>query len=213
MELSDGVYQIEGVRGANAYVVKTQEGLLVVDTGLPGNADGIVTFVRGLGYAPSDIRTIVITHSDPDHVGSVARLKALTGAKVVIHADDAPTLAGGPSAKNPPGPLAVVFSVLSRFMRVEPISADVVLHDGDSVSGFTVMHTPGHTPGSITLVRDAVVFSGDALLSDSKGDVRLPRKALSANYDQALASADKIRALEYRLLLTGHGKPVFAEEA
>ena len=145
MDIAAGVYRIDGVRGANAYVVTTEEGLLVVDTGLAGNADKIVTFVRGLGHAPSDIRTIAITHADPDHVGSVARLTALTGAKVAIHADDAATLAGGPSAKSPKGALGVALSALLRLMRIEPVDADVVLHEGDSVSGFTVMHTPGHT--------------------------------------------------------------------
>lgn len=212
MNLAEGVYRIDGVRGANAYVAQTDEGLMVIDTGLPGNADKIVSFVRELGHEPTDVHAIVLTHSDPDHVGSVARLKDLTGAKVAIHADDAPTLAGGGSQKHPKGALGVVFSILSRFMHTEPVRADMILRDGDSVAGFQVMHTPGHTPGSITLYRDGIVFSGDALLSNSKGQARPPRQALSADCEQALASADKIKALGYRVLLTGHGEPVFAQQ-
>lgn len=212
MKLSDGVYRIDGVRGANAYLVETSDGLLVVDTGMPGNAEKIVAFVRGLGCEPSDVRTIVLTHSDPDHVGSAARLKALTGAAVAIHSADAPALAGaGPGKKRPGVLLSAVFAVMSLFIRIQPVNADVLLGDGEEVAGFAVMHTPGHTPGSITLHREGVVLCGDALLSDSSGHVRPPSKALSADYEQALISADKIKALDYRLLLTGHGAPVFAD--
>lgn len=211
MKISEGLYRIDGVRGANAYVVETDDGPLVVDTGMPGNAEKIVAFLRGLGHDPSDVRTIAITHSDPDHVGSVARLKALTGAKVAIHADDAPVLAGTVPGRKPKGLIGVVFTLLTPVMRISPVSADTILVDGDTVSGFSVMHTPGHTPGSITLQRDGVVFSGDALLSDSGGHERPPMQALSADWDQALKSADKVRALKYRVLLTGHGAPVIAE--
>lgn len=211
MKVSDGVYRVDGVRGANAYVVQTDDGLLVVDTGLPGNADKIVAFIRGLGLEPSAVRTIALTHSDPDHTGSVARLKALTGAEVAIHRDDAPAVAGTGPGKERTGALRVLVAVVSPFVRVEPVQPDVLLGDGDSVAGFDVIHTPGHTPGSITLRRDGIVFSGDALLSDSRGRVRPPSKALSGDYEEALLSAEKVEALEYRLLLTGHGQPVIAE--
>lgn len=211
MKLSEGLYRVDGIRGANAYIVETDDGLLVVDTGLSGNAERIVAAVRGIGYEPGDVRTIVLTHSDPDHVGSVARLKELTGAKVAIHADDAAELAGRGPGKKRTGLLGVVVLVISPFMHMAPVDADIVLNDGDPVSGFKVMHTPGHTPGSITLYREGIVFSGDTLLSDSKGHVRPPIEMLSADYEQALASADTIRALGYRILLPGHGAPVIAE--
>ena len=211
MKLAEGLYRIDGVRGANAYLVGTDNGLLVVDTGFSGNADRIVAAVHGIGCEPGDVRTIVLTHSDPDHIGSLARLKGLTGAKVAIHADDAAALAGRGRGKRPKGLLGVVFRAIAPFVRIPPVDADIVLHDGDSVAGFTVMHTPGHTAGSITLSRDGIVFSGDALLSDSKGQARPPVKMLCADYEQALASAETIRALGYRILLPGHGEPVLAE--
>jgi glyoxylase-like metal-dependent hydrolase (beta-lactamase superfamily II) len=213
VKVSDGLYRVEGVRGANSYVVETGDGLLLVDTGMPGNAERILAFLRDIGHEPADVRTIAITHSDIDHVGSAARLKALTGAKVAIHADDAPVLAGNGEGKKAKGSLGVVFSVLRRFMRAEPVVADVILHEGDTVSGYEVMHTPGHTQGSITLHRDGVVFPGDALLGDAEGHERPPRESIAADYPQALASAERIRALGYRILLPGHGEPVFAGKA
>jgi glyoxylase-like metal-dependent hydrolase (beta-lactamase superfamily II) len=71
-----------------------------------------------------------------------------------------------------------------------------------------VVHVPGHTPGSIVLVRDdGVVFTGDALLSDKDGRVVPPDPRLADDRAQAEASAAAIRALEPTLLLTGHGAP------
>jgi glyoxylase-like metal-dependent hydrolase (beta-lactamase superfamily II) len=213
VRLSQGLYRVDGVRGANAYIAETDDGLLVVDTGMPGNAEKIVAFIGGIGHRSSDATTIVLTHSDPDHVGSVARLKELTGAKVAIHADDADVLAGRSRGGKHTGALGLLLSVILRFMGVDPVRPDVVLAEGDLVSGFRVMHTPGHTPGSITLYRGGVVLSGDALLSDAHGHARPPRKMLSADFPQALESAEKIEVLGYRILLTGHGEPVFAEKA
>jgi glyoxylase-like metal-dependent hydrolase (beta-lactamase superfamily II) len=194
-------------------VVEIGDGVLLVDTGMPGNANRIVAFVRALGHEPGDVRMIAITHADLDHVGSLARLKSITGAKVAVHVDDAPTLAGTHAGKKVKGAMGAVLSVAMRLVRIEPVAADVVLRDGDAVSGFKVMHTPGHTRGSMTLHRDGVVFSGDALLSDAEGHERPPREAMSADYALALASAAMIRDLGYRILLPGHGEPVFSADA
>jgi glyoxylase-like metal-dependent hydrolase (beta-lactamase superfamily II) len=211
VRITEGLYRVDGIRGANAYVVETDDGLLVVDAGIPGNADRIVAFVRALGHEPGDVRTIAVTHADIDHVGSLARLKALTGARVAVYADEAPALAGTGPGKKAKGALGAVFSVLRHVVRIAPVDADVILHEGDEVSGFQVMHTPGHTRGSMTLHRDGVVFSGDALLGDAEGHERPPREAMAEDPSQTLASAARIRESGYRILLPGHGEPVFSE--
>jgi hydroxyacylglutathione hydrolase len=198
---------------ANSYVVETGDGLMVIDTGMPGNADKVLAFVRGLGRAPEDVRTIVLTHADIDHVGSLAPLKRATGAAIAIHAADAPALAGTGPGKKRSGAVGLLMAAMPRFFPLEHVQADVELNDGDTVGGFRVLHTPGHTPGSITLHRDGVVFSGDALLSDAEGHESPPRKAMSGDWEQAQRSADKIRALGYRVLLTGHGEPVVVDRA
>ncbi len=217
MKVADDIHRVDGVRGANVYLVVTPaDGLLMVDTGLPGNAQRIVDFVRGIGHEPSDVRIIVITHADPDHMGSVADLKDLTGADVAIHAEDAPALADERPSKQVKGALGVAFRAIGAMglMRMSPLQADRLLLEGDRVDGFRVVETPGHTAGSISLVRgDGVVFSGDALLSDGQGKARPPRKVLTDDMDQALASVGKIYGLEPSLLLPGHGEPVVRPRA
>ena len=207
MRLTDGIYKVDGMRVANVYLVVIEDGLLLVDSGMPGNAKRILAFTKNLGYQPRDLRFIVLTHCDIDHVGSVAKLKELTGAQVAIHELDAPVLSG--DQKPQKGGLAMV--VLYRLLWFRPVVPDLLLTDGDTIGGFHVMHAPGHTAGSLVLYRDdGVVFSGDALLSNKDGQVRPPDPRLALDRAQALASVGRIKALPTRLLLTGHGAPVYS---
>jgi glyoxylase-like metal-dependent hydrolase (beta-lactamase superfamily II) len=205
MLLADGVYKVDGLRAANAYLVAIDDGLLLVDSGIPGNAERIVAFIESTGRHATDLCYIVLTHCDIDHIGSVSRLKELTEARVAIHELDAPVLAGQQRSQKG-GPLMAVFG---RLFRIRHVAPDLLLKDGDVIGGLTVIHAPGHTAGSIVLVRgDGVVFSGDALLSDKNGQVRLPRPRLALDPAQAQVSAERIKALPIKLLCTGHGAPV-----
>lgn len=204
MRLADGIYRVDGVRVSNVYLVVTEDGLLLVDSGMRGNAKRILAFTKSLGHQPRDLRFIVLTHCDMDHVGSVAKLKELTGAQVAIHELDAPVLSGDQR----PQKGGLVMAVLHRLL-FRSVVPDLLLNDGDTIDGFHVMHVPGHTAGSLVLYRDdGVVFSGDALLSNKHGQVRSPDPRLALDRTEALASAERIKALPIKLLLTGHGSPV-----
>ena len=94
----------------------------------------------------------------------------MLGAQVAIHGADAPTLTGTDYARAK-GFMGATFGLLRKVAKAKPLQPDILLHDGDTVSGFTVHHFAGHTVGSIWLSReDGVVFSGDTLLGDSKGN-------------------------------------------
>jgi glyoxylase-like metal-dependent hydrolase (beta-lactamase superfamily II) len=151
----------------------------------------------------------VFTHCDIDHVGSVAELKARTGARVAIHALDAPVLSGQQR------PQKGGFAMIARYrlFRFRPIAPDLRLRDGDTVGGLKVIHVAGHTAGSIALARDdGVVFSGDALRNDRHGNVLAPDPRLALDPAQAAASAELIKARRAGLLLTGHGAAVSTEQ-
>ncbi len=204
-----GIHRIPGVRGGNAYVVNVGQGLTVVDTGLPGNAGRIIGYIRSLGEDPSSLKSIVLTHSDVDHSGSAKKLKAATGARVVIHELDAPRLAGQMKLKEVRGAAGIVLSLAGPFMRFQPMTPDAVVTDGDVVGGLSVLHTPGHTDGSISLLRPGeVLFAGDALRTVGNGEVRPPSRALSADMGRAMDSLRKIAGLEFDGLLPGHGPPI-----
>ncbi len=202
--LADGVYRVEGLRVGNSYIVVGPTDVTVVDTGIRGNAKHVLGLLDRLGRQPSDVRTIVLTHWHIDHVGTAAELKRLTGARVAIHALDAPVLAGGELPRK--GRRAM--GLIVRLFGLRPLEPDLVLHDGDRIADFDVLHVPGHTDGSIALVRsDGVVVSGDALLGSRRGEIKPPDLSLSLDPDQALVSAERIKALPLRLLLPGHGAP------
>ena len=219
--------RIPGVRGANAYLVATASGLVLVDAGLPGNGLRIVAFLESLGHAAGALGTIVLTHSDPDHTGSAAELKALTGARVAIHEHDAPVLAGGLTPRQAKGALTAR-TVLPRLARAghelamaallrgpwgrrgwRPLAADHLLRDGDAVSGLLVVHAPGHTAGSIALRgEDGSLFTGDAVFGDPLGRAHFPPAATALDPAQARASAQRLVAAGFATLYPGHGEPV-----
>jgi hydroxyacylglutathione hydrolase len=227
VKLADDLFRLDDVTGANAYLLVMGDGLAVVDVGMPGNAGRIIAAIRAIGGMPSDLRRIVLTHSDPDHSGSAAELRQQTGALVAIHEEDAPALAGKRRPKGIRGARAtrhsirrmgraghemamrLVFKLPWLFGEYGALEADILLRDRDTVSGLRVMHVPGHTAGSIALCRDdGVVFAGDAIFGDLHGGMHSPPRALSLNVDQALASASRLEALDFTMLLPGHGEPV-----
>ncbi len=205
MKVADGVHRIDGTRVGNAYLVETDEGLLVVDTGITGNAGRILRSVEALGHRASDVRYIVLTHSHMDHMGSAARLKRLTGARLAVHELDGPIVAG----RELPRKGRRAMRLLIKLFRVRSVEPDVALRDGDLIGGLRVIHVPGHTAGSIALLRpDGTIFAGDALRGDKHGRMLPPDRSLSLDPEQAMASAEKIKALPIALVLPGHGAPV-----
>lgn len=210
MKLTEDIHRIDGMGMVNAYAIVGEDGVTLIDTGFRGKAKVILGYLHDAGFDPSDVHTIVLTHGDPDHIGNVAELKAATGARIAIHEAEAPTLTGAPY-RRAKGFMGSVFGLLRRVSKPEPLAPDLLLHDGDTISGFTVHHYEGHTPGSIWLSReDGVVFSGDTLLGDAKGRAKPPMKPIAYDYAVTLEAAEAIEATRYTLLLPGHGEPVRA---
>jgi len=184
--------------------------LTLIDTGMPGNSAKIADYLRSLGKRQTSY-TIVLTHSDIDHAGSVAELKERLGnVKVAIHEADAPRLAGEKPAKEVRGIVGVLFKIISPFMRLKPVEPNILLKDGDTIRELHVIHTPGHTEGSICLYSENLraLFVGDALRTDKKRDLKLPSDAMSLNVEEAKASIRKIAPYDFELLLPGHGPPI-----
>jgi len=204
MRVAEGIELVEGSRIGNAYLVVGEAGVLLVDTGMFGGAARILAAMSRLGRQPQDLRHIVLTHWHPDHMANAAALRRLTGARIAIHTLDAPALAGDGPVKG-----RRTMGLLLRLLRVAPLAADIMLGAGDRIDGLEVIHVPGHTAGSIALRRDdGVVFSGDALLGDRKGRLRPPDPRLTVDLNRATESAARLRALEPRVLLPGHGAPI-----
>lgn len=212
MEIAPGVHKVDGAQWVNCYLVIKDTTFFVVDTGIPGNGKNIADYIVRQGKNPSDLACIVLTHSDIDHSGSAAELKSLTGANVAIHEADAPVLAGEKEGKRMKGITALLFRFMRRRMKYQHLKADMLLKDGDVIGGYQVIHCPGHTEGSIALYHPKdVIFVGDVLSCDDKGNPVLPRRQMTIDLAQATDSVKKISRLEFSVMLPGHGYPMTNE--
>jgi hydroxyacylglutathione hydrolase len=213
MEIQSGVYLLEGVRGANCYFVSDNEGTYLIDTGMPGNSNKIIREIGELGYKPEEIRFILLTHSDIDHAGSVAKLKSLTNAKIAIHQNEAPILTGERKSKKGRGLFGLILRLLLKNIKFETIQPDILLCDRYKIGPFTVIYVPGHTEGSICFydAGKGIIFAGDALRTDKKGNPYISPDVMNFNTFQAKESIKKLTEVEFHVILPGHGKPILKE--
>jgi hydroxyacylglutathione hydrolase len=155
---------VVGSLSANCYIVGSEasrEGM-VIDPG--GNAEDIFQAISGSGL---NIKTIVLTHGHSDHIAALYDIQGRTGATVAIHTADAEFLRGR-------GALSTMFGISYKT----PAPPDRLLHEGDIIEigglHFSVLHTPGHTPGSICLLTDDKIFTGDTLFYRGIGTTLMP---------------------------------------
>ncbi len=189
-EISPNVYQMAN-RGANVILIAEQE-LTIIDTGHAGSSPQIVDFIRQLGRSPEEISLIILTHNHIDHVGGLAELKQLTSARVAIHKSAIGERGNRPS------------------VRTE--DADIQLEGGEvlkPLGGLEIVHTPGHTPGCISLFspRNKLLITGDAMLKGRRS-LHLPVRLPNSDMAQALESIKKMARLDFDVLCFGHGLPL-----
>jgi hydroxyacylglutathione hydrolase len=210
MQLLPDLYRMEGVRGANCFLITTMDGkVVVVDTGMPGQSESILANISAIGKKPEDVKEIILTHADMDHSGSAMQLRERTGAKIAAHEWEALVLSGKRPVKQAKGILRIVFAALRIWMPpMLPFLADRVLQDGEVISGWKMIFTPGHTQGSICLyLAGKALLAGDALCCDKKGNPIPPIAMMSLDMPTAMQSVAYIATLEFDMLLPGHGVP------
>ncbi len=156
--------------GVNCFLVQ-EEGLILIDTGAPGQHDRILKQVKKLGVNPHDIELIVITHGHGDHFGSAQKIKEFTGAKLAVHKEDADIIKEGkkvfPPGLNKWGRLmAFVWKPMFALINYSGIEPDILLEEEFQLAEFGVkgriIHTPGHTAGSVSVLLDG----GEAIVGD-----------------------------------------------
>lgn len=218
LEILPDVYRMTDLRMANVYLLVTGEDLLLVDSGMPGDAKQIDAQMQEQGFAVSALRAIVLTHAHVDHVGSVPELVRRCGAQVFAHAQEVPYVERTQSLPTASLPRRAMNWLSERLMGRQPAChVDRALEDGETLAalgGLQVIHTPGHTPGSICLYQPErqLLFTGDTLFNHNpitgRGSLQLPPSMLILDRDALRASLRRLATLPVQVLCAGHGKPI-----
>ena len=231
-EIAPGVWYL-GLNIANVYFIGTRESWVVVDACAPLNEGPILAAaeeVFGKGAKPA---ALFLTHAHFDHFGSAKALLEHWGdVPVYAHRLDAPFLTGmdktAPGDPTVGGFFAMAYRTfpkrqgtdLPKWFKMLP-SSELV----PGVTGWRWFHTPGHTPGHVSLWResDRTLIAGDAVITvnldslanviDKKPTVSRPPTPATPDWDSAIASVRFLAGLRPRTLVTGHGLPMFGDGA
>ena len=192
------------------------ERTVIVDTGYPGNGDRIIRHLRKHSISLPRVSLIILTHGHIDHYGSAGEIRAATEAPIAIHNGDAESLSKGINRLGAPAGLSGrLFKLIYKnadVVRSRPLDADIIIDKDTDLKEFgidgKVIHTPGHTDGSVSVI----LSGGEAIVGDLvMGGIflrRTPRYPLFVTDMEALRSSiRKIVALSPRIVYASHGGP------
>jgi glyoxylase-like metal-dependent hydrolase (beta-lactamase superfamily II) len=206
----------------NAYLVDVDRNFLLFDTGLKSERQTLLSALAAAGCHRGNLKLVILSHADPDHAGNAAYLHDEWGARIAIHAADAPFLAGAEPpvrlARNRKAAFRIFFQGFFKGARkraLEPMQANVLLKDRQALCGFglcgQVLHFPGHSPGSLALVLpEGDLFCGD-LFDNHSAPGLSPFYYDEAAYRSSLERAKSI-AKGWRTIHPGHGDPFPADK-
>ena len=202
MEVAEGLHAVRLI-GSNAFLIVEKE-LTLIDAGHRGSIVPLRRYLRSIGRELSDITRIVCTHGHPDHIGGVHEIAAASGASVHMHPADMERLRIRLSEvfNGRPRPGAII-AYLTR-----PPSDALPLADGEiipALGGLRVIHTPGHTPGSICLYSPErrLVIVGD-ILQRLRGVVTYPNELFTDDMVLARRSIALLADLDIDTILFSH---------
>lgn len=207
-QIKPSVWQIDILfpAPANCWLVKEPDGLTLIDTGTPANAIELIRLIETL-QAP--LKRIVITHAHPDHAGSAKQISQIKGAQVIAHPDDIPFLQGKPMSELPGFWICRSLLKAGELLNIAtpPVIPELSeCRENDFIGSLQVLHSPGHTPGSISLwsETEGILFSGDNICTNWQF-LHIGNSIFTLDSMRQRQSIEFYTKLPVKLLLPGHG--------
>lgn len=197
----------------NAFLVKAGDNYILIDTGIAQQWNRLETALLKAGCLPDRLKLVIITHGDSDHTGNCARLQSQYQAKIAMHPGDVAMVKTGAPAKHKARTLTgKIFLFLGKLASgragFDTFQPDVLLEDGQSLDPYglaaRVIHTPGHTQGSIAILTETgQLFVGDTLSNRTRPDVA----PFVQNFQELEKSIATLKNVNAKMVYPGHGKP------
>lgn len=213
IRVSDGVYQLQSCGFVNAYLIVGGQDLTLVDSGHSRCPERLEAELRDNGFLPRDVARVVLTHAHPAHVGGVAHLLKNHPVRVFAHPKELPVLRGKAPRPRRRGLAGLVAgAVFEEYYPWEPIDSVQPVEPGTPLRGipqWQVLHTPGHTDGSLSLFHPArqILICGD-VLSNRGGRLHAPAGYRNADKASLRSTLETLGKLDCDILCCGHGPVV-----
>jgi glyoxylase-like metal-dependent hydrolase (beta-lactamase superfamily II) len=214
VQLAPNVYRIPtfGRSGINSFAFVDADGsVTLVDCGLASAPKKLVHGLIEIGKRPQDVTRIILTHVHSDHVGGAHAMSLVTEAPVAVHAADAEYATAG----RPPAADSSLLGgrLVNRLpgRKFPPVEVGQRLADREVLDvggGLRVVHTPGHSPGHVSLLHlpTRVLITGDALFNVL--GIRWPPKSLCSDFRMTKRTAHVLGELDYDVVAFTHGPEI-----
>jgi glyoxylase-like metal-dependent hydrolase (beta-lactamase superfamily II) len=200
--------------GVNIYFLKTESGHILVDAGMPGMGRELDDVFSNLGIDPQSVQLIVATHGHLDHIGLLAHAKEVTGGRVLCHRSLTESLRKGSFEKavmHTKNLRHRLMNFLSSLMSVAAVEPDIMMGDEFDLIEYDIagriIHTPGHSASSITVVLD----NGEVLIGDQVREVDGGEIGIGVFYEDKqllMESLKRVASLEPRTIFLSHGSTI-----
>jgi glyoxylase-like metal-dependent hydrolase (beta-lactamase superfamily II) len=235
-EITKNVYSIEGMTHPDPrgkvfpyLFVEKEDNLTLIDPGFLSQLPMLEKYLQDIGYEIKNVKQIILTHVHVDHAQAANEVKRKSGARIYSHWIEARYLAHNPPYMGPPSTqetikklekLGVSVESLSNeygTLEVEPISVDEQVSDGDMIGSLKVIHTPGHTPGHISLYyeKDKLLLGADSIYKKVFGAEGMYISAPQVSMDPttAIVSVQRLSRVNFDKLLMAHQDSPWLEGA
>jgi glyoxylase-like metal-dependent hydrolase (beta-lactamase superfamily II) len=226
-QITSKVYSIEGMTHPDPrgkvfpyLFVEDQDDLTLIDPAFLSQLPILENYLLDIGYDIKNVKRIILTHIHVDHSQAANEVKRKSGAKIYSHWIESKYLAQNPPYTGPPSTqesfeklekLGVSMETLLKeygSIEVEPISVDEQVYDGDMIGSLKVIHTPGHTPGHISLYyeKDRLLLGADSIYKHVFGAEGMYISAPQVSIDPttAIVSAQRLSKVNFDKLLMAH---------